>query len=841
MFKISLIFEGINNLEKYLDKCNFDKKDKCLVKFFTSSLDKDEVLDTVKDIRMLLPHAQIVGSSSSVGVVFDGKQYDNESLIVIEKYEESELVVSTFSWKEKSVSEIADKVHKYFSKYKYMDPVINALFSDKECNVCEFLDELNKFDNPVRLQGGIAGDIVQKNIAGYVFTEDGFIEEGAVAFYLLNKNSYDFVNVSTSMDVISEEHKVTKSKGKIIEEIDGKDALEWMYSFLEIEEKDIINSDDFIDATNKDYLKHFPIMVDYDNSIGYFTEHDKKSGKLTTISASLKEGTAFKIGYVNPFKTIQETYSLCEKIAYVPIEHLFTYSCISRKLLLNNCANWEMKPFDNYNVCGIFLFGEIAFIDGSNKFFNGACVITGFAEKSKYVIPNFAAIENVDIIKDDDSFFQKARKKGYGYKDANSSQLLDTINALKIESKVNYFDYNLNLPNIYQYFEDKDKYNFNKLLLAEIETADTTIAFTGLLDYYFGCRHFLKEFFQSLEENGLSDSLLTYALNYKTFLIAPKNDMQNEFFIGFSRKMCDLYGFTTTEKTKISSVLRFAVVVNSENLLEVAQNAMILRKNSQDNFFVIDEDSNERSQLQDEIKIMEMLNKAVKNKRVIPYYQGIRDNKSGKINKYEALMRIADDNGNIFSPFIFMNIAKKHRFYNDISKLMIERVFEDFNDREETVSINLSLHDLESASFREWMLDKLSNYSNPEKIIIEFIETENYQELDVLFEFTDKIKKLGSNIAVDDFGSGYSTLSTIVALNPDYIKIDGTIIKNLTKDNANIIILDTIRYLAKQLNAYTIAEFVENEEIQEIVEKHEVSFSQGYYFSKPCPIVDIHS
>ncbi len=202
-------------------------------------------------------------------------------------------------------------------------------------------------------------------------------------------------------------------------------------------------------------------------------------------------------------------------------------------------------------------------------------------------------------------------------------------------------------------------------------------------------------------------------------------------------------------------------------------------------------------------------------------------------------MRIVDEDGKVYSPFVFMDTAKKYKYYNRISQMMIDQVLEDFKNRQETVSINVSMYDIQSSIFNTWLVDKLKNYPHPEKVIIEFVETENYQTLEVLFDFIGNIRDIGGKIAVDDFGSGYSTFTTIVSINPDYIKIDGSIIGKIVNNNNNLVILNTIKHLAEQMNTQTVAEFVENSEIQDIVKEYGVTHSQGYYFAKPLPIGEI--
>ncbi len=241
----------------------------------------------------------------------------------------------------------------------------------------------------------------------------------------------------------------------------------------------------------------------------------------------------------------------------------------------------------------------------------------------------------------------------------------------------------------------------------------------------------------------------------------------------------------------------------------------------------------------EELLVLDLINRAIDHDLVTPFYQGIHNNISSKIDKYESLMRIVDLDEKIYAPFTFMEISKRYKMYNHISRKMIGKVLDDFTLRNEEISINISLYDIDSSSFRRWFIERIAKFPSPERVIIEVVESDDFKDVDVFFEFINQVKALGCKIAIDDFGSGYSTFSTVLQLEPDYIKIDGSIISLLSVDEKSVAVLDTIQYLAEKLGAKTVAEFVENIEIQRILEQYRIAYSQGYYYSKPQPLVDL--
>jgi EAL domain-containing protein (putative c-di-GMP-specific phosphodiesterase class I) len=227
------------------------------------------------------------------------------------------------------------------------------------------------------------------------------------------------------------------------------------------------------------------------------------------------------------------------------------------------------------------------------------------------------------------------------------------------------------------------------------------------------------------------------------------------------------------------------------------------------------------------------LRKALANGDIIPYYQPIVD-KEGNITKYEALMRVKIDD-KIVSPFMFMDLIKEAKLYDEFSKLMIKKVFEDAkSDKLHKVSLNLSFLDISNAEIREFILDLLQKSQIGEKITFEILESESLENINIVTEFIKKVKEFGVTIAIDDFGSGYSNFVNILTIKPDFIKIDGSLIKNIQKPEYYEIV-KLINNFAKKFDILTVAEFVENREIFDILIEIGIDCFQGYYFYKPMP------
>ena len=239
----------------------------------------------------------------------------------------------------------------------------------------------------------------------------------------------------------------------------------------------------------------------------------------------------------------------------------------------------------------------------------------------------------------------------------------------------------------------------------------------------------------------------------------------------------------------------------------------------------------EQSKLVDEIVFIKNV---VENASIEPYFQGIFNINSLKIEKYEALMRLIDPKTKeVFSVFPFLQTAKKIKLYEKIMEIMIEKTFEKISLLNIEFSINLCYEDIFNESFRNYIYKKIENCSNSQNIVFEILESDFIEDFNIVKNFATKVRSYGCKIAIDDFGSGYSSMENILKLKPEIIKIDGSLIKDIdTSIESRAIVRNTVN-MAKELNAKTVAEYVHSKEVFDVVKTLDVDFLQGFYLEKP--------
>ena len=237
--------------------------------------------------------------------------------------------------------------------------------------------------------------------------------------------------------------------------------------------------------------------------------------------------------------------------------------------------------------------------------------------------------------------------------------------------------------------------------------------------------------------------------------------------------------------------------------------------------------------------MVNVINYAIAHDGVIPYFQGIHDNDLGTIHHYESLMRIRDEDGKIYYPGEFLDVARSYGLlYDSISKIMIQKVFDRFKDYPQlSVSINLGLRDIKNDDITEIIYDNLASVSHPENFVFEILENEDIEAYEYMVSFVDKIHSLGGMISIDDFGSGYSNLQHILSIQTDFLKLDGSIVRNchVDRESENMVALMGAWRDLSSKKMSIVAEYVENKEIQKKLILYGIDYSQGYLFSKHSP------
>ena len=290
----------------------------------------------------------------------------------------------------------------------------------------------------------------------------------------------------------------------------------------------------------------------------------------------------------------------------------------------------------------------------------------------------------------------------------------------------------------------------------------------------------------------------------------------------------------TSLKINEDTNITISVSAGIGNSLTKADMALKYAKRHKTKLVVFNENLNILKEYENNLKWKKIIHEAIKSDNIIPFVQPLINNQTGKIDKYECLVRLKADK--IYSPFFFLEISKHTNQYYDIQKIMVEKCFKVFSKLKYKFSINLSTIDLSNTAFKEFLIEKIDEYQVANRLIIELLEDEELLKKEIL-EFLHFLKGKGVLIAIDDFGSGYSNFSYLVKDIPlNILKIDGSLVKNIAQNEKDYRLFKTIVNMANEFQFEIVAEFVENKEIHQILIKEKVQYSQGYLFSEPFKI-----
>ncbi|MDF1879276.1 GGDEF domain-containing response regulator [Sulfurimonas sp. SAG-AH-194-C20] len=229
-----------------------------------------------------------------------------------------------------------------------------------------------------------------------------------------------------------------------------------------------------------------------------------------------------------------------------------------------------------------------------------------------------------------------------------------------------------------------------------------------------------------------------------------------------------------------------------------------------------------------------VLQKAFDDDKIFTYYQPIVSNNVTQTKHYEVLCRLMDQNNKLVDANKFIRSAKQVGFITQITRIVIDKAFKLFEKNDYNFSINISMHDLHENYLLKFLNYKCEHYHiSPTRVHLELVEDIIISKTDMLDTQVLELKNNGYHVIVDDFGTDKSAYNRMFELKAEYIKIDGTFIKELGKDRAFRVIVKSIVDFAKKSGIKTIAEHVESEEIHTIVKELGIDYSQGYYIGKP--------
>ena len=224
--------------------------------------------------------------------------------------------------------------------------------------------------------------------------------------------------------------------------------------------------------------------------------------------------------------------------------------------------------------------------------------------------------------------------------------------------------------------------------------------------------------------------------------------------------------------------------------------------------------------------------------------QPIRNLASGGVERYELLLRMTGENGELLPAASFIRIAERSGLIQELDRWVVGRALQLLADREaagEPVSLHVnlsgaSLTDLSVLDFIERGFDE--GDADPARFTFEITQTARIEDYEAAAGFADRLTEFGCEVAIDDYGAGFGPFHYLKRIPFDVIKIDGAFVRDMPRNDADQLTVKAIVQIAQGLGKRTIAEFVEDEDTTRLLREYGVDMAQGYYLGRPVDLAE---
>lgn len=835
-----------------------------LIRIHTAIHLEEEAVDLAKFIANLVPGAHIFGTSTSA-VISWGKLLQNQCVISVTQmsagriktvllptFDDSGLPVSPALLCEQMLDAVTDSDTK----------LVLSFLTEPYLDVNSFAAQCSDRMPGLKMIGGVTNlsEFIRNKYhnIGFVFNETGWTDKGLLAASFSGEELECCASCATGAQAIGGLSEITDAFGSCILSIDGEDAAEHFLRGIGdkvVQRPELATLFPYVYAESQEipvvfrYSDRTSIREQFDENApcnaAFYAAHpdldcSEKRARIR-LDHNVSKGRQIRRAFIYDQKIISDNRDMYRHMEnFEKAETLFGYSCMLRAQYYANCVKWELSAYENTNICGCITSGQIVHINGRNCYANCAFTVSAVGEAEAVQAFNPYAFSYTDALADDNrellEYLCEIEMDFSKSDDSDAAAELRTF-VHDCELKLLYSESD-DIPNAAALQMDIRTKGIDRVCMINVFDISSmeTVFPTEMIDLTY--KNYLLNCMRFARKKGYSIYIIH---QWHIAVAAPSYIVSLAEFAGEMEKL-QRQLFEATEEY-IALVPMFCVLddCSPDNLMQAyyAGRVEMMQKNVQflvRNAYVdrVDEDS-----IRERFLMVNVINYAITHDKVIPYYQGIYDNRRSKIHHYESLIRLEDEKGNIYYPGRFLPVARSYGLlYDSISRIMVEKVFNRFrNEENRSVSINLSIRDIKNPEMTDFIHEFLSTVSHPENFVFEILENEDIDDYDELIRFVDKIHDLGAQISIDDFGSGFSNLQHIASINCDFLKIDGSIVRNCCSDeqSANLIALISAWKRLSNQNIRIIAEFVENKAIQDVLLDHSIDFSQGYYFSKPSP------
>jgi EAL domain-containing protein (putative c-di-GMP-specific phosphodiesterase class I) len=247
-------------------------------------------------------------------------------------------------------------------------------------------------------------------------------------------------------------------------------------------------------------------------------------------------------------------------------------------------------------------------------------------------------------------------------------------------------------------------------------------------------------------------------------------------------------------------------------------------------------DDREMQSLRHNVQWAPRIRAALKQEDFIFEFQPIHSLKNMKTTHYECLIRMRGEDGVVYYPKDFIPVAEKMGLIHQIDFWVINHAFDILSTTKSdfSITINLSGNIFSDQRLLDLVKRKIKETEiNPQRIVFEITETTAVSNFELAKAGVNKLRALGCRFALDDFGAGFSSYTYLKHFAVDILKIDGSFVSNLVNDSVDQLLVKSMVEIAHNLDKTVVAEFVEDEQTQNLLRSYGVDYIQGYLIGRP--------
>ncbi|MEA1983110.1 MAG: EAL domain-containing protein [Campylobacterota bacterium] len=831
MINITFNFSDIRELNKQLSSDIVDTS-QTLIQLFSATTDIVEIQSMQAFFKANFPNSHLIGTTTD-GIIDGAEVYvGTKSVVSFTIFEKSSIKSSLVEHKSRNYSsyEIGKKLA---SELVAKETKVIISFADGiNTNGEDFVNGVSDIAPGVVLAGGLAADNGMLNKT-YIFNQEKICSLGAVGVSISNSELNVATNYTFDWMPIGKEMKVTKSIKNRVYEIDGMSAVA-IYSKYMGEELALQLPKVGIE---------FPLLFKRNGVLvgrAVLLKHD--DGSLT-FAGNINEGESVRFGVGSIEQILKNSdYHARKTLGKMQYESeaVFVYSCMARRRFMNKYAQDELKMLSAIgDVSGFFTYGEFFHNETKNQLLNETMTLLVMSEDKREL--NYAQETTLDVsyrigVDAQHVVAHLANRVSNELAELNTNLELRIKESSDYIYKQAFYDRLTGLPNRQNLINRLSDSKAKMVILINIDDFTTINDFYG---YELG-DEVIKRLATILQESAADAKSEVFKLPSDEFAILVdasyvKESIESQIESCIYKISAEDFKVSDEHNVHVSVTVAAALVDGNSAGLVNADMTLKLAKKAGKKYMVFNEDLELAKQYESNIKMANVIKNAISNNGIIPYFQPIINIKTQEVQKYEALVRLREEDSTVLSPYSFLEISQKIKLYPQITEIMIDKTFSYFASKGREFSINLAFSDILDEGTRRYLFAKIEEYDVASELTIELLETQENDQQDVVRNFIDEVYGCGAKIAIDDFGSGYANFEHMTTMKSDFMKIDGSLIKEIDRDKNAKLIVETIIIFAQKLQKKTIAEYVHSKEVYDIVKSLGIDYAQGYYLGEPKP------